>query len=873
MAKLACCALLVVSLLCGCNHAGTKSGGAPSDLGDDAGASDAADLAVADDMTVADAADMAMAGVGDMALTGAADMTTVMPDLANLDLALANNTPVVLSPVTRASLSCPLVATGAGGTLSLWTQSTTATTNGYNTLDSWAFAPTSGTATHGDYGTPPFGAKTCNGSLLPLGSSFFYTSPFDGALIFDGTRFIKLRGNGYSGIASGANALVVPNNQYGGNTLVVYDATGTQISSLNLGAWDLLAVGSDGNGGFGVAYLTDSGSGVNATATLNFQSYSGGSWSAAETVTTAPAPNGNYTFRQLGVAGGAGTWAVSWLVPGGTPNVPLNVAVRGGGGTWTTSGSFTIASSPSGYAYLLAGNSSTLAVGGIGNGASYGTSSDFASVYSGGSWSTTVLETALANTIYAFQGTASGYVMVWGGGNQPARASVFGGGSWSTPYAVGFQPSVAAGPAGVAVVSTASGPASQAAIYAGGAWSSSTLSSGPSSGIGVAATANGFVADYVELGAVATRTWSPSAWGTASNRPCNLQPGAVSEISLAEAANGHALAFWSQFDAGQLLLFAAEFDGTQWGAPVQVANQSFVFGASPQVVATPLGFMLSWFSYGNPSLPGTVAKWAGASTTPIALAKSLSTPGLAWSGTTLMAVWGVPGGGVASATSSDGATWSTPTTVEAAPWQPSGLVGNGSGFFVASYNSSTQQARARVYQAGSWSAPSATLGAIHGCALAAASATFLAVCSGTTLDAQWWNGSFSDVPLASSPATSLALASDGTSYRLEYGGNEAMLSNGAWSSPAVETNLAGLPTLGLVPLGVSWELLTQSNQQLERAAVAGGAIFGAPTAIESTTATIGSPVLAAGPLRADAVWTEASAGVLLADVLYARTGL
>jgi hypothetical protein len=808
------------------------------------------DLAVAADL--ATGADLATSA--DFAMqNGGADMASPP------DLALTGDAPVLLSPVTRPTMACPLVATSTSGTLFMWTQATAdrTDTDGISSLTNWAFTASDGTVTHGEHFVPGWGGSTCGATLWPFGSSFLFSSPqIEGTYVFNGTSLVKVTALG--GVppplaVSGSYAMTI--GGYGA-TPTAYDVNGTQVSSTALsnvaGYAGTMAIGGDGSGGFAVAYQTVSGA-------INFVAYSGGTWSAAETVAGPIATQ----VDGMQVAYGAGTWAVSWT-PSRTATT-VSVAVRASGPTWTAT-SFNVVNP----LHSLAGNATTILLATFYYSASTGYQVN-ANVYAGGAWTTTTVDTHYMYLSFGIVSTGSGYVMDWSTNPGVTTAvSIFNGTSWTTPISVGGSPSIAVGNGAIAVGSTTTSTPAQAVIYANGAWGTSSAVSSAASptGMSVAPTATGFVAAYVDNPAtVTTRAWTPSTWSaTTSSLPANLQTGAATETSLADGNNGHALVFFAQYDLGNPTLFAAEFDGTQWGTAVAIATG----GGYPNVVAFAGGFELSWTDGTN----GYAAKWAGASTTPIQLFKSYRAVPLAWNGTTLMAA--SANGATQVATSADGVTWSTPSTVDAYNFDAKELVGNGSGFalqtdYVGGIGGNS--AHILVWQAGTWSAP-VTMNDANGCALAAASATFLAVCAGTTLDAQFWqNGAFTDVPVSTTSAAGFVLASDGANYRLEYGGNEALFANGAWSSPTAEANVAGKPIVAVVALGDSWRLLTVSRWQAARASVVGGGPFGMATPIEQLTGAVDAASLAAGPTRVDAAWTKPSVGTFMVPAVYARTGI
>lgn len=674
---------------------------------------------------------------------------------------------------------------------------------------------------------------------------------------FDGTTWAMVPN------FSGINAIAVSSSQIlgvggtGPTNAVLFDGTtATAPQKISNYAWG--AIASDGTG-FGAVTIERPGTGG---VVLHFLTYNGTTWSTESTIGNATVPGGA-SVNSISLAYSGGLWAVAGYGYISTPPTAWVLS----GGTWTS----TMLTSK-GTASLFA-NQGTFAVT---------TYDGSVAVYNGGTWTTTQLSTNgfLGGGSLAAYG--NGYVFVNADiGTSAPAATFYNGTSWGTPVTVGQNISGGA-TITVAGATMALAFSTQVVTYEGGVFTPpftvTPMLAGNAGPMNVALSGSDVVAVYPEPGTIMTRRRTQGTWGQALTLPASPSSGPVVEAAIARAGNGHALAAWVQWDAGQVMTYAAEYDGCKWGAPVPLAGlyaQSLAVAATDStfLIVSPLGLM-------------RLARWTGNG---IATPQSLGSTDLTISsdGTTFVAAWS-ESGNIMSATSRDGQTWTAPQQVEAGPgWTVAPLTGGPLGVLAYSFNSGrAQNISARVWQAGAWSAPVAltattTTGTLLGvqCQPAVANQSALIVCNASAgSDSELFaGGAWSKVPLNAGVGGAFRLASDGSDYRVDYGalGYSAILHAGAWSMPIMNPTLNVYQTTGVAGKAGTWTAIGVVGIPGDIVAVRASGSAPYDAAALTKLAPTGGYIqnFTRWPGNTDALWMGVTPALPLTPVLFAAINL
>jgi hypothetical protein len=434
--------------------------------------------------------------------------------------------------------------------------------------------------------------------------------------------------------------------------------------------------------------------------------------------------------------------------------------------------------------------------------------------------------------------------------------------------------------------------------FSQGAWSGAqTLNSGtPVGGPAVVALAgnNNLVAVWGEPGVMQYRTDASSVWSLALSLPASTSTGAVNESAVARASNGHALAVWTQADANSGRLFAAEYNGTSWSAPVSLGQTGFFGGlgalGSPTVAANANGFVVGWV---NNSIR-YVAPWNGSGIgTPVSLgsigAYSSQTLRLASDGTTAVAVWddGPAFNMVSlwSSTSVTGSGWTAAQQVEPPDgWATIGIAGGPEGVLEWANDNRSATLSARVWHAGGWSAAAPV--SAQPCAGAVAASSALIACGNGAASlnaAQFAGGSWTNVPPGSTGLSGIyevAVATDGTDYRLDAWNQSSTQSQlfhaGSWSTAASDSSVTiGYNSGTAASAGAcgNYVLAYTNSTSTSLTRATGGAAYPAGSAIAPQPFGSGNVRFASWPGVTDAWWTAPSTTSKGVPVLYVALGL
>jgi hypothetical protein len=206
-------------------------------------------------------------------------------------------------------------------------------------------------------------------------------------------------------------------------------------------------------------------------------------------------------------------------------------------------------------------------------------------------------------------------------------------------------------------------------------------------------------------------------------------------------------------------------------------------------------------------------------------------------------------------------TWSKAQQFAIPPDSIRGARGGKAGILVWTFDDTAMKFVARVWQNGTWSAPSPGIGNStnnNGCDGVVGDSDALIVCTGTTLEAaRFANGAWTTIPTnapfyqATKPGRPLpwSVATDGADYRVDYmtdKGNFAsiLLHGGAWSTPMESSALAGSQPYFTASLCGGWSMVSMSSSFA-------GTLQGAPG--WSVSDAIGSAAYPAGR-AATAAW-------------------
>lgn len=692
----------------------------------------------------------------------------------------------VVSQVTRPRMTSPRLVDDGSSTMAIWS----IYPGGGYLKSVWAQIKGGAVIAKGDFDFPN---DVTQARLFSFKSKFYvFHSSAKALYAFDGTTWAVVPGfSGINAIAVSGSQILGVGGTNGTNAVLFDGTTATAPQKISNYSWGPIA--SDGTG-FGAVTIEQPGGKV----VLHFLTYNGSAWSTESIIGNATIPGGA-SLNSIELAYSGGLWALAGYGYIGTPPTAWVLS----GGTWTST-----ALTSKGTSSLFA-NQGTFAV----------TTYDGAvATYKGGTWTTTQLNTSAFPNGGALAAYGNGYVYIGTDitNQNQATATFYDGTSWGSPIAIGKN--FTGGPRITVAGSTiALAFGTQVVTYEGGVFTQpftvTPMLAGNAGPMSVAITGSDLVAVYPEPGTIMTRRRTQGTWGQPLTLPASPSSGPVAEAAFARASNGHALSAWVQWDAGQLQVYAAEYDGCKWGAPVALTG---LYPQSLSVAATGSTFLID-----SPLGLMRLARWTGNG---IATPQSLGTSDLMISsdGTTFVAAWS-ESGNIMSATSRDGQTWTAPQQVEAGPgWTLAALTGGPLGVLAYSYNPGrAQNISARVWQAGAWSAPVAltatsTTGTVLGlqCQPAVANQSALIVCNGSAgSDSELFaGGAWSKVPIDASIGgfgTVFRLASDGTDYRIDYGPlvSSAVLHAGAWSAAIKNPNLNVYLTTGLAGKAGVWTVI------------------------------------------------------------------
>lgn len=830
---------ITVFLLClgGCHHG---AGGA-SDLGSSGG----------DDLGISDGDGGGGDGGANGDLAGAPGDLGGPPDFAGQTCLSPGTTTV--SGQTRPRMTYPLSATDGSTTMVVWSIYPGSSFVG----GAWAEVQNGAVRASGDL---PVGGDIGPKRLFTWKSAYYLFHAGDRKLYqFDGTKWNAVL-TGVDDVAVGSAQILGVGGRpsaFAPTTAVFWDGTAASAPQ-QISSHSFLGVASDGGSVFGVVTLSGS--------TLGFLTYDGNAWSTESTVGTIPSGS-TLDFVNLAHSGTLWCFDYSLLGSGWTAWV-------GAASTWSST-------SGSQAAGAVAANNGSFAIA---------SSDGNVAVYSNGSWTATTLG-ASGDSQFVVQPFGSGYVYVHAGISGGVKASLFDGSQWGTSSTVVAGPAIVT--SGITVVVDGSTIAlgidsNRVASYESGAWTTpatlTTASQANVAGLGLTISGSEIDAVFPEPGAMTLRRRTSGTWGTPLALPASPTSGPVSSAAVARARNGHALAAWTQWDAGIVYTYASEYDGCTWQTPVQLTNLRI--GTTIAVVATGATFLISEYS----GAATYVLRWSGAGNdTPTQLGNGKV--GLASDGATFVAVWADAGGNLVWSTSSDGATWATAQQLEAGPgWSVSDAVGGPAGVVETSaLAGGAANQHARVWQGGAWSASTAlTVGSVFTCRSAVGSASALVACSGnSSADAELFAaGAWTDVPLTAAVSyvpQYAALGTDGADYRLDFAPVSpsqpvsAVLHAGAWSTPAQGDTLGSAAFAGVRGQAGAWMLAASTTPGDFFVARASGSA-GYSAAAVTTLSTVQGPVLASGfgagwPGETDLFWVGNTPTWKSVSVLYVGLGL
>lgn len=640
----------------------------------------------------------------------------------------------------------------------------------------WAEYDAGGVVASGDIGGWPN-----TGTLSVLGNRFI-ANDHNELRVFDGTSWNTFPFRNQMAAASGASLLGLD-----GWNATIFD--GVSVSSPAMITPNItLAAGGDGQGGFAVLTADDNTLGVSVD--LSLITYDGLTW-GTETLVTAANDGSSYFVDPAVVRIGA-QWAVMYAVDG-----VLTIEI-GSGTTWTRK---TYATTGSEH-FAIAENAGMLAV--VGN-------AGFSAVYRNGGWTSHVLASlpggALQPRVVPQQ---SGFVAVYGDPTE-MHAAIFDGSAWSsdtvlTTHSASYDVSIAASSDSIAIgfVDDATPPQKKARIFHAGAWGTplDVDSGGQDHWIAAAlgVESDGFRAAYSAPGEAETTVASNGTWSAPEDMPAAATTGAVGERSLARAENRHALVAWIQEVADSYDLFAAEYDGREWGAPVLLQTDAT---GTPDVMAAGSQFYINWQYTGPDGFPEPrTGRWTG---TGADVVTSIGRPKVLFDGGVYIALWSggtYPQVQLNWSGSHDGISWSFGGTLITGDPRVWSLASGPAGAVAVIEEWNTHAMTYAFWHGGTISIapPQPTL--YHPCASAVGNTDAVVVCSHVSLSSQpiealvHANNAWSNVVASTSVAQLYPmLATDGTDFRLDYtsGADQAQFStvlhNGAWSSVVQDLNV------------------------------------------------------------------------------------
>lgn len=740
------------------------------------------DLASADDQGALPTDDLAESLDLPSADLVAPDLVTI-PVSGDLGCNLygGDGVPTRVSIPTRTMKLNPVMATDGTSTMVVWMQSDAGASSGYGHLE-WALYKDGAVVSSGKH--PGYHTTEYRSKLFYFAGKYHFHSGLGGFWRFepDTSTWLLVTSNA-GALAQSGPTLVFIDRPIGQLRATLYDGT-TAGSPITISNNDFGAVAGDGAGGFAVVTVNSSNIQSRPLALIT---YNGVSWSSESAIATL-AP---YRAMKLQVAKSGTNVAVLHVVD---DNSVGPTAWVGSGTTWAST-QFTGLSS---NLFALTANAGLFAIGG---------NAGFAAVYKDAAWAQQQISTSPAwGPTITIRPYGSGFVTAYGGfaySNPPGlRVSFFDGTSWSAAALLTSavdstiaQPELVVAGTNVGIAWLGGGKV-YASTSTGGAFTTPVqLNTDPKTGMpALALVGSDVVAAFPEPSDMKLRQRTgATTWGSAVTLPSTSLSGSVIGGVVARAATGHALAAWSQWDDDHQAVFASEWNGAAWGAPVYIGD-----GYVNDVAGNATGFALAWGA--TDYFTGYAARWTGLPS-PTATVVGTNRIKLASDGTNFVAASSnIYTRELTFATSSDGETWTTPTKLpDSGDWELERLLGGPAGVMAMSRVKS-YQLDARIWKTGTgWSAgTSLSASECHG---AVGNDSAMVACTYSGIDTRRFaDGTWTSYPLPALPTNTgytrgsepFALGTDGTDYRIDYtkgGAKSEIFHAGAWAENPVSSPL------------------------------------------------------------------------------------
>ncbi len=649
--------------------------------------------------------------------------------------------------------------------------------NGTETMAVWSLGSRSvwveydagGVVASGDIGGWPN-----TGTLSVVGNRFVANNANE-LRVFDGTVWNTFPFRNQITAVSGASVLGLD-----GENATIFDGVAVSAPAMITSNIPLAAAG-DGQGGFAV--LTANDTATDVSVDLSLLTYDGLTW-GTETFVTA-ANDGSYYFIDPSVVRIGAQWAVMYAA-----DDVLTIGI-GSGTTWTMQ---TYASTGSEH-FAIAENAGVLAV--VGN-------AGFTAVYKNGVWTSSMLTSVPGASLPPrVMPQQSGFVAVYGEATA-MHAAIFDGSAWSSDTVLTTQSpsnsvSIAASSDSVAIgfVEGTTQLQKKVRIFHAGTWGTplDADSGGQDHWIAPAlgVESDGFRTAYSAPGEVETAVASNGAWSAPEDMPAAATTGEAGEPSLARARNGHVLVAWLQVVADTTDLFAAEYNGRTWGAPVLIQ-----VGATytPKVMAAGDKFFIDWSYVDVDGFPEPrTGRWTG---TGADIIPSIGEATVLFDGSSYIALWRdgwYPPYHEYWSSSDDGITWTSGGALVTGDPRVWSVASGPAGAVAVVEDNNSHAMTFAFWHAGALSIAPPQPALYQPCASAVGDTEAIIVCNPVSLSPQpiealvHANNAWSNVTASTSVAQLYPrLATDGTDFRLDYsiGADDQTLSmelrNGAWSS-------------------------------------------------------------------------------------------
>ena len=303
---------------------------------------------------------------------------------------------------------------------------------------------------------------------------------------------------------------------------------------------------------------------------------------------------------------------------------------------------------------------------------------------------------------------------------------------------------------------------------------------------------DGFRTAYSAPGEAETAVASNGAWSAPEDMPAAATTGEVGEPSLARARNGHVVVAWLQVVADSVDLFAAEYDGRAWGAPVLLQVDAT---GTPDVMAAGSKFYIGWAYKDVNGFPEPrTGRWTrtGADVIP-----SIGFATVLFDGASYIALWRggtYPQYRVNWSSSDDGITWTSGGALVTGDPRVWSLASGPAGAVAVVEENNSHAMTFAFWHAGALSIAPPQPSLYQPCASAVGDADAVIVCNSPSLSPQpiealvHANNAWSNVMASTSVARLYPLLStDGTDFRLDYSSGadpqtlSMVLHSGAWS--------------------------------------------------------------------------------------------